>query len=388
MFKFAGAIVDFYDDPDFLENPDDQNLFGGVIFRPEDIKSQPDRYFSVLVKTAAGTHRKFPIHSKAAAAISGGYFNKIASALPDEIRKTAGFFLKQAHLMFGLNLPVALRESFPAPEAGRLVEWAPTPEPEPASRESLVKVAEYAFMDRHRSMHCLEKVEKAFEIAKIAESVGMPIEEREVWDYVPKEKWGPFVREGLTQREVHINDPMIKEAFLTIMGHIRDGNPAKAPFLLYEFDKMAGFQNRYGLNGFYDPFYTFWGGFLMRKEASVEKDLVEYKLGTIARNNSILKSIFPENFISKFVRNPKGTYEDATPEQRKLLDFMMTKIPAEMKEEEADSGVTPKTKGAPLVEAAKKVTEPLKKEQTTPSQRPASLGGGEWSLIHNLEKGL
>ena len=386
LFKFAGAIVDFYDDPEFLENPDAQSLLGKELVQPEQVKDQPDRYFAVLVKTAAGKHRKFPIYNRAAAAISGGYFNKIASNLPEPIRETAGFFLKQAHLLFGLRLPEALQAPFPAPVTGRYVEWIPEPEPEPASVESVVKMAEYVFMDTHRSMHVLEKVEKAAEIAKVAETTGQPIEEREVWDYVPKQEWGPHMREGLTQREVHTGrDPMLKEAFVTTLGHIKDAGPLKAPFLLYEFDKMAGFQDRYGAVGFLDPFYTFWGGFSLQKEAGPKEDIVQYRLATIARNPDMLKSALPERFITKFVRDPKGCYEDASAGEKKLLDFIASKIPSEIKESETQAG--PRRFRSALHSQVDKATQPVEREQVSPSERPEKSGGG-YDIVRKVDEGL
>ncbi len=386
LFKFAGAVVDMYDDPEFLENPDAQEILGKELVQPEQVKDQPDRYFAVLVKTAAGKHRKFPIYNKAAAAISGGYFNKIASGLPEPIRETAGFFLKQAHLLFGLRLPEALQQPFPAPETGRNVEWNPEPEPEPASVESIVKVAEYAFMDSHRSMHVLEKVEKAIEIAKVAESTGQPIGEQEVWDYVPKAEWGPHMREALTQRELHVaRDPMMKEAFITTLGHIKGSGALRAPFLLYEFDKMAGFQNRYGAVGLIDPFFAFWGGFSLQKEAAVEKDILEYKLGTIARNAEMLKSSFPEKFVSKFCRDPKGCYEETTPAQKKLLDFIMGKIPAEVRESDTQS--RGKTMRSVLHNEVNKVQSAVEKEQTAPSERPPGFAGPH-DIVRKIDDGI
>jgi hypothetical protein len=386
MFKFAGAVVDFYDDPEFLEDPDAQKLLGEQLLAPEDVPGQPNRYFAVMVKTAAGTHRKFPIYSKAATAISGGYFEKVASSLPSPIRDTAGFFLKQAHLLFGLRLPDTLQEPFPAPETGRLVEWDPEPEPEPASQGSLVKVAEYAFMDRHRSMHCLEKVEKAVEIAKLADTTGVPVEEPEVWNYTPKEKWGPHMREGLTQREVHTQDPMLKEAFITTLGHIREAGPLKAPFLLYEFDKMAGYQDRYtAARGFIDPFFTFWGGFSLRKDAGVKEDVRRYQLETVARHPEMLKSALPEKFITKFLRDPKGCYEDATAGERKLLDFLADKVPSDVKESSTKSRSG--SMRSALYSEVEKATKPVSKEQVTPSERPEQ-GGMGFGIARQVDEGL
>jgi hypothetical protein len=328
MFKFAGAVIDFYDDPDFFSDPEAQKLVGSAVIPMDKTASIPDDGFSVRIKTAAGIHRKFPIYNEAVTALSGMYFDKASENLPEEIRKTAGFFLKDAYERFGLSVPASLSGIFEEPES-RTVAYSPEPDPISVTRESFMKLAEHSYMDSFRSMHVLEKVSKAAHISNAADSMNHPVGEQAVWDYVPKRSFGPLLKEALFQRETLVSqDPMLKEAFSELMGDFPRFTPDVAPFILYEFDKMAGFDVRYGLGGIVDPFMAAWGGCLLpSKQASVEEDMIGYKLSTLARRDDIMDQVFSEDFISKFKRDPKGVYNDAAPEQKRIIKSLMEKIP-------------------------------------------------------------
>lgn len=367
MFKFAAAVVDFYDDPEFFSNVDAQDLFGAVLLPAEEIPSLPDGEFAIKVATVAGVHRKFPIYNKASVALSGRYFDKIASELPEEIKKAAGYHLKVAHAQHGLDLPESLNEDYEL--TSRYVEYRPDPAPPMADKGLIVKIAQHSFMNSHRQLHPMARVEKAAEIDKVASSCGELITEQEVWDYVPKDSYGPFLKEALIQREALVaTNAMQKEAFATILKEVTNMTPREAPFLLYEFDKMAGLDTRYGLGGILDPFYGAWGGMLLPKIATPEKDLFQYKLQTVTRHKEALKAFLPERYINQFIRDPKGTYETSTDAEKKAIDFFMKHIPSDVKEKDVE--FRGRAKPALWTEE-KKIKAKLEGQQTAPSDRPS-----------------
>lgn len=385
MFKMAGAVVDFYDDPEFYESTQAQNLIKtGMVTPVEDLESLRDKDFAVKIITKVAAHRKFPVNSPVATALSSRYFEEIESRLPEEIRKVAGYFLRRAHEEYGLDLTPSLMEPFdPAPHNEVELDQEMVP-PLHASADGVAKLAQHGFMKTARWMPPVEKVARAREVAQILEKVGELVTEQEIWDYVPKRDSGPFAEEMLRQRIT-----LAKEAGQTtraaLKGILKEASQMsifEAPFLIHQFDKTAGLDYRYGMDGILDPFYGFWGGFPLPKEAGVKEDLLKYKLETIAIYDEMLKSTFGEPFVTKFTQDPKGTYEQADAAHKKVLDFLMEHVPKKRSEDQADD---PKKTHA-LIESK---TEDLEKEQVKPSEDPKKMSPFNYqSLMGALDGGL
>lgn len=386
MFKLAGAVVDFYDDPAFFENTEAQELLRSRLISPERLHSVPDNEFAAIIKTASGRHRKFPIYNKAATAISGQYFEKIAGDLPEDLRNAAGFSLRGAHEQYGLPLPASLSDPFDLPLT-REVMLEPEIEEAAMGYDMVVKTAEYAFMSDNRGLHVLEKVQRAADIAKTAAEVGTNLEEQEVWDYVPKKGYGPMLKEALVQREtLCASDPMLKAAFEDLMDEFPSLSPQEAPFLLFELDKMAGFDSRYGLNGIIDPFMGAWGGTLLPdKQAGAKDDVLEYKLQTVARHKNMLRDALSEKFVDSFVRDPKGIYANASAGEKRLIDFLMGQVPSDDSEAKLNPADPDKIGG--IWKEKEKALQTLRKEQVKPSDRP-SRDNFSSSLTTKINEGL
>lgn len=116
MFKLAGRVLDFYDDPDFVTNLQAQALFGDKLYSPEAVHGLPDKMFTVKIATRNGDVRKWPVFNKLATRLSGAYFSAVANDLPTNLRDAAGFFLKKAHVEYGLDLPDVLQQNFSQPD--------------------------------------------------------------------------------------------------------------------------------------------------------------------------------------------------------------------------------------------------------------------------------
>jgi hypothetical protein len=393
MFKLAGAIVDFYDDPDFHSSEKAQDLIKEGHLKPlEEVPDLQDKDFAVKILTKAGAHRKFPIFNKVATTLSGRYFEEIEDGLPMEIRKVAGFFLKQAHEVFGIDSTPSLLEEFEVP-AHNEVEYRPEEDDgRVRSVEVVVKLAQYSFLEHHRSMTPIEKVAKAIEIDQAIRSCGEVVTEREVWDYVPKEEYGRGVEDMLRQRAALVKEAGTKvaAAFDEILKEFAKMIPKEGPFLIHQFDKTAGFDYRYGLGGVEDPFYGAWAGLpLPKKEAGAKEDLLRHKLETIAHHDRMLKRTFSEKFVTKFIADPKGAYETATPEQKKVLDFIVGHIPPKKSEADESLEVRPKFKAKGIHSEIEKAKEDLKKKQVKPSEKPTDRYGG-WrdSIYGAINAGL
>jgi hypothetical protein len=387
MFKLAAAVIDFYDDPDFLSNKDAREIMGTALVEPDKVHLLRDMDFAVKIATAAGVHRKFPIYSKAATFLSGNYFDKIASELPEAIQKTAGSNLRTAHLLHGLPLPPSLKDPFEDPDTN-LVEWRPDPDVVGTrSSEMVVKLAERVFMDRARSMTLLEKVAKAADLFKTAQVYGTEVTEQEVIDYAPKDDFGPYFRDMMQQRETLIkagSNGILKEAFSQLLDVVVKTSVREIPFIVHQFDKIAGFAARYG-KGIIDPFYGTWGG--IAKEADKKEDLLKYKLETITRGDGAdaILGTFGEQLASRFLRDPVGTYPTLRPAEKKFIDFLIDKIPSKVTPLEGEA--SPGKKQPSLWKQTDEATKDLKKEQTTPSSRPAEPFRYK-SVTSLLEEGL
>jgi hypothetical protein len=380
MFKLAAAVIDFYDDPDFLSNNTVRGMMGAGLIEPSEVHGLKDSDFAVKIATAAGVHRKFPVYSRIATALSGEYFDKIAALLPEPIRDTAGYHLKIAHVLRGLPLPMGLQRSFPEAPTNT-VEWRPDPEVAGlTSGVAVVKCAERVFVDRSRQMTLLEKVAKAADILKTANLYGAEITEREIVDYSPKDDLGPFFRDMMQQRETLVRaggEGMLKQAFSELLDIVVKTPVREIPFIVHQFDKVAGFVARYG-RGVIDPFYGTWGG--VAKIATVEEDEKRYKLETITRGDGAeaIQATFGERLASRFLRDPIATYPTLRPAEKKFVDFLIASVGAKEPQ--------PSEETFKKIESAK---NDVKKEQASPSNRPSrEFRAGGRGTVGVVEDGL
>lgn len=385
MFKLAAAIIDFYDDPEFLANADIQEFIKtGALVSPDKVHQLKDKDFAVKIATDAGIHRKFPVLDARSTTLSGYYFDEVSEKLPESIRNTAGFFLKEAHQEFGLELPPSLQKEFPAADRNT-VEWrAETSVVGVTSAEGVVKLAEQIFMDNINSMDVLEKVAKANEISESARMAGIVITEREILDYTPKDEIGPHFQDMLVQRETLINatgDVLLKTAWDGLINTLVETPVKEVPFLIHQFDKVAGFEMRYNA-GIIDPYLGTWGG--IGKMAGPHDDIMRYKLETLARGNGsdAILSTFGEGLASKFLRDPWGTYPTLRPAERKFIDMLMDRVPTKK-----DPLSEKPEKGKGKKDGICETVDGVKQEQDSPSKRPdrSAPYKSVWAV---LEEGL
>lgn len=245
LFKIAGKIVDQYDDPNFVDSVEAKLRFGVELTAPEDLHKLGDHNFAIKFRGNAGDYRRYPIHTKLATVFSSHYFEEHQNQLPLQMAKEA----------FD-NINVA-REGFDLVQ----LDW---------DREEQVKTAGYGIQaeelgsftqnqaaSRLPNMSPEDRVRTAYEISKVAS-----ITNRQVWDYVPKDELGTSFSVALQERRELLKTAA--EFKLNMFENMVADWKGKSAFdvacALCEFDKFAGFRDRYK-HGFTDPFYAAFSGF-------------------------------------------------------------------------------------------------------------------------------
>jgi len=324
MFKVAGRILDFYDDPDFIAHIAARGL---NLVPLEKVGALTDRDFAVKIATPNGDVRRWPVYNKTATALSGRYFCKVASELPRNLCSTAGYFLKRAHLRYDLNLPHGLAGVFPRPTSG-YVAIEEEPEMTPLDPTFLAKSAQEDFLSLMGTMTPRERFERANKLFKIACATGVGLDER-IWDYVEKEHHGPFLRNELRDRHTLVKEGAsqhLADSFIEIMRNVIQSGTEAIASSLETFDKLAGLEGRYD-DGLRDPFLAVYGGLSMEKLGGKDEDIRKWKLQTLATKNRELEKIFDPLFVSKFVNDPEGTMAAAGTMEKRILNHMMSRIP-------------------------------------------------------------
>jgi len=324
MFKVAGRVLDFYDDLDFIAHIEARNL---DLVPLEKIGSLRDRDFAVKIATAHGDVRRWPVYNKTATALSGRYFCAVADDLPENLRNAAGYFLKRAHLRHDLNLPYGLAGVFPRPVSGHVV-LEETPEIQPLDHEFLAKSAQDDFLHVMSGLSPQERYDRANKLFKIACATGVGLDER-IWDYVEKEKHGPYLREELKARHALVKEGAaahLADTFLEVMAPVVHQGHTAIREALETFDKLAGLESRYD-DGLRDPYLAVYGGLAMEKIGSKEEDIRKWKLQTLATKHVELAKIFDPLFVSKFVNDPEKTLKEAGTVEKRILTHMMNRIP-------------------------------------------------------------
>ena len=361
MFKIAGRVLDFYDDPDFVNNMRAQRLFGAVLPPLERVHEIPDGGFAIKIATANGPVRKWPIFNKVATMLSGRYFCAVQQDLPDELRTAAAFNLKEAHLKFGAALPPGLdvpmfqqntREVSIVPPADQI------PAPSPAF---LAKMAETEYLERVGKMNPEERFEVANKIFNLFKLAGREDLDQRVWDYVEKERVGPFLKRAVADRAAILtgsSDYRHAELFKQLMGGLGVAEPIKVAHALHQFDKIAELDARYDA-GLTDPFFAVFGGMTMTKTGSVESDIRKWKFATLCIEGRALGKIFDPLFVSQFQNDPEGTYAKAGPVEKKILNGLLAKIPAPAQSHLSMKAMQPKESDVPLERAVQEFKKKL-----------------------------
>lgn len=302
MLKLAGLIIDAYDDPDFVSHPRASELF----LTPEQVGDLKDRDFAIIIKTASGSHRKYPLATANLVKLASAYFNDYGYQLPVSMRNAARSEIQSAAERFHVKLA---GESAKTTDDSGVRTFDATGETiretsDTISKEAAVRIVEQEIINNFSRMSPTELVLAVSDLAKVAE-----ISDHRLKPYEPRDTFGSNLLSGLTQRESLLQEDTIKLAeFEALLSRFPKIGAKSAAVMLDQFDKRANLVGRVP-----DAYMTCWGGFHKSAEHSTVGHICpeRYKIETLAKSYSeVITSVFSEEVATAFLRNPVSYYEN------------------------------------------------------------------------------
>ena len=276
LFKFAGAVLDCYDDPAFIDSVQAKACFDKHLVAPEKVDDLPDESFAVKIASRSGYRRRFPIYNEAATKVSCHYFDLNYDDLPEEIQKSAGYHIAAACDKFGISLSENIQKHASAPADFR-VEQVTARRSEPLiGLDQLTKMAEERLATELPKMRPENRVKAATSFYKSAGTVGR----QDIWDYVEKPVAGPMLEGALDDRAEIMKSASaeMRALFDEVRSQIDELPISEAIASLESFDKYAGLRERYS-QGLIDPQLAAFGGWRTPK---FREELAEFEQSKVA----------------------------------------------------------------------------------------------------------
>lgn len=272
LYKFAGAVLDYYDDPAFVDSVHAKAHFGKTLVAPEKVSELPDSSFAVKIASKTGYQRRFPIYNAIATKASCHYFDMAYDELPEEIQKSAGYFLGKACDKFEQTKTASIQKN--AEEAPFTVEYVTTrPKEVRLSGEHLTKMAEARLAYELPKMALVNRTRAATALYKEA---GDNLIRQDVWDYVEKPVVGPMLEGALDDRAEIMKTASRENQYLfdSVRDQLDDMTPTETIDALLAFDKYAELDDRYR-HGLIDPYIAVYGGWTtpVTRERNLELQL-------------------------------------------------------------------------------------------------------------------
>lgn len=316
MIKLAGKVIDSYDDPKFVGLA---SLGSDALPDSAAIGQLPDRDFAVIIKTAAGTNRKYPTSTPELTKISSAYFNEYGHQLPDDARGTAARFLKKASEVHGIPITITYKSSGATTNCLTYGEDFDVDIDIQLGKEASDRRAEGEFLAYYGRMTPVERALAANDMHKVAD-----IQDSRVFDYVIKPSFGPNMRDGVRDRMTLLQGDTIKVASLKqVLVRMNDSDVGRAAVLLHQFDKLAGYEGRVK-----DAFLTCWGGVVKIADKRSDDEIMEYKIDTLARaHGQEVRRVFSDDIADAFTRDPVGYYKNRAEGQVKtMLKYLANQV--------------------------------------------------------------
>lgn len=319
MLKIAGTVFDMYDDPAFMADPRGQALLGSELKNPEDLSKMKDTDFAVKIASDGQTYRKYPTYNPTATAISCTYFLQKEAELPAELRKTAGRRLVEACKRHDMDVPSALQK-YAGSAAAQVVKIAH--EVDSRSRvtdtDTLYELTERQLLSEFPRMTPENRVIAAVEVEKVA---GHKKIAQAIYDYLPKDTYGPLFKTAMKARLAVLRgdgaDDFKLDTFTELAKSAAELHPAQFALRLKEFDKLAGFDQRYAA-GLIDPYKACFGGNLQIEAPQAELahpvqdgqalDKTASDSMSVTQHVAILRAEFPEH-TNGFVKEASKTLD-------------------------------------------------------------------------------
>jgi len=354
MNKYAGVVLDFYDDrcgtlkakfPDVDSLPD--------IIKEADIKEKnklANEDFALVAVDGGQMMRKFACHDPGTTAISVMYFMEHGDKLPDDAIKTAASNLVEKCVTYGILPPVALTKAAELEDVGdNIVDvtgQSPTPKVKVAAPESdedycyitkegkrlypinswdLIERAQGYYLENQHQMHPEMRRQFSTKLAAKSGKVGFPLDEK--------------IKEAGSQ--TYAGEEQRKEA-VEMRKLVFDPHSEERDFLDDLFEKSASilpddyahhlrvFDTRYGLDSMWDqavpdPWTSTFG---IDKTAKVVWEegadrVTDRELQNLAQNHaSGMYRIFTDDILREFAKDPVGVFNSMPLPQKKIIARM------------------------------------------------------------------
>lgn len=315
MFKVAGAVIDQYDDPKFVNHFQAQALFGKELLDPVQLDRLPDTSFAVKIAQAGNEYRRYPIQDPISTAVSCAYFLDQEATLPDELKKVAGYRLAAACEKHGIGIPEELKKYAETNQISVKIEKTVNSH-SITDTEDFKKYAAATLAGELGKMTPEDRVLAALELFKI----GADQYEPSVFDYVPKDVYGPYLKHALYERKELLKTAahadMWVSTFKDLMTQQDKVTPTEFANLLIEFDKVAGFRERYK-DGLVDPYKACFGGLKLIEKVAEDTECSAPRINDHVLTEAESRALRVVDHIEIFKANFPTSSEDYTKEMSK-----------------------------------------------------------------------
>jgi len=332
MLKLAGTILDFTDDPDFVNDREKMALIEGKLISFDKHADLPNDAFALLVRGNTGLFRRYPVYSKVATKLSAQYFDEWSQNLHPSLAEAAAVGIKEACRHFGVAIPDSVSDlaGTKTASADRVVDARRVPSSDQVvyeDKKAAVETMLHRYESRINDMNLSERCNRATVLHEMGQKVGMQLPST-VTDYSEKNGSGPLLRLAIQQRENFAKDAGQKFATIELRKLLKDDNPQRV------VEKLSVWDEKYRVEklGYYqggrviDPYRAVYGG---QKEAMApmgnpEEDLRTYALQSIvAQYDDELSRVLSRKGMEQFRSDPIQFYKDTSPAMRRYLDSMV-----------------------------------------------------------------
>ena len=331
MLKLAGRILDFTDDPAFINDRRKMAMIEGKLLPFEKHASLPNEAFALLIEGRTGLFRRYPIYSKTATAVSAAYFDEHHKDLHPTLQQTTAIKLAEACKYFGIACP----ESFgklaenSTPQVNRIIRAVDLSSTEHAtfmSKKAALLHLQHQYEGRFREMTNPERIERATALCKIAENLKIDLPVR-VTDYAEKPAVGPLFKQAVDARINHLyntrNDKVAAYEIASLATLSKLSSAPEVVSLLEAFDIKHRLTDNYV--NLLDPVRAVYGGHKVAFSAmgTPKDDIRAYTWQTIALQfEGDLRRVLTEKGLGSFKADPEKFYKNTSPAVKKMLDNM------------------------------------------------------------------
>lgn len=338
MIKVASLVLDCYDDTDGqVARGLPADVHACTVDAPDVIAQLADSQFGLVMKTASGLVRKFPLHTEDARKLSFAYYTKTSARLPEEARKMAEARMNNKVAVGYVDvtkLTPALKSAHKSPTKSASSPWGLTLNGKnhfPLHDEDLIKTALARFdqttaemAPEHTFMYARNLAARAAELKVAVASdsatrwytnptinsaaLGHAIELRksaaagrcstEILDQL-------LAASGQIAPASELEDPEVTAARRAKVAsfdyHLQ--KPEVIVATLQAFDKLAGLGSNQYRRGLPDPFAS-----CFREELKTAQKIIDgVDLDSI--DPAMLTQMFAPDFVQEFQGDPVGTYK-------------------------------------------------------------------------------